>query len=318
MNSNERRLKILYMLQSGKKITSRTLMDQFGISKRTVFRDLKVIQDLGVPVTHYPDMGYGVLRDGLIPAIMFSFRELSVIMMGLSFVKSQIDPEMVRDAENVSLKIRSAVPSALQTQMNILENRTLVSPYIKNVEVRESGGDWFILCSAFVENKSVSFVYRDRKKKATKRTIDPCLLIHYTDHWNVIGFCHDKKAFRNFMLSRMSNLVLNDIPSKIHREYSHEDLLYGRSEETTTITIRIPAEKAFSLLSALPGKIISRSLSNGQLEISFLFDDMDYINQWLLGFGTHVNILSPAILRQKRKRLLQQLLDDMPDLTEKV
>ena len=157
MNSNERRLKILYMLQSGKRITSSSLTEWFGISKRTVFRDLKVIQELGVPITHDSEMGYGVLRDGMIPPIMFSFRELSVVIMGLSFVSSQVDKEMVMDAKNIILKIRNAVPASLQKAMNILEEKTLVSPYIHNVEKRESGGDWFILCSAFLENKPVTF-----------------------------------------------------------------------------------------------------------------------------------------------------------------
>ncbi len=309
MNSNERRLKILYLLQSGKKVTSRTLMDQFSISKRTVFRDIRVIQELGVPITHYPDMGYGVLRDGMIPAIMFTFRELSVIMMGLSFVRSQVDQEMVRDAENVALKIRSAVPAPLQSQMNILESNTLVSPYIKNVEKRESGGDWFTLCSSFVENRSVAFDYRDRKNQTSRRTIDPHLLVHYTDHWNVIGYCHDRKALRNFMLSRIKNITLTDKPFLKCHDFEIDDILYGRSENNIPVTIRIGHEKAFSLLTELPGKITSRHKRKKYQQITFLIDDLDFINEWLLRLGKHVTICGPDTLITKRKTMLQNLID---------
>ncbi len=309
MNSNERRLKILYMLQSGKKVTSRTLMDRFGISKRTVFRDIRVIQDLGVPLTHYPDMGYGVLRDGMIPAIMFTFRELSVIMMGLSFVRSQVDQEMVRDAENVALKIRSSVPSSLQTQMNILESKTLVSPYIKNVNKRESGGDWFTLCSSFVEKRPVSFDYRNRKNQTSRRMVDPHLLVHYTDHWNVIGYCHDRKSLRNFMLSKMKNIALKDEPYYKHHDFDIDDLLYGRAENNIPVTIQIRQEKAFTLLTELPGKITSRIKQKDHLQVTFLIDDLDFINDWLLRYGKHVSIRSPEILIAKRKNLLQNLID---------
>ncbi len=309
MNSNERRLKILYMLQSGKRITSRTLMEEFGISKRTVFRDLQVIQKLGVPVTHYPDTGYGVLRDGLIPAIMFTFRELSVIMMGLSFVKAQVDQEMVNDAENVSLKIRSAIPASLQTQMNTLESKTLVSPFIRNIENRNSGGDWFTLCSAFVEKSPVSFDYRDRKKRTSRRTIDPHLLVHYTDHWNVIGFCHSRKSLRNFMLSRMDNITLDDRPFLRRLDYQNEELLYGRSKENIPVTIKVNIEKSFSLLTGLPGKVVTRSLDNETLTLTFLIDDLDFINEWLLQFGRHVTICDPDILVEKRKEYLKELIE---------
>ncbi len=308
MNSNERRLKILYMLQSGKRVTSRTLMEEFGISKRTVFRDLQVIQKLGVPVTHYPETGYGVMRDGLIPAIMFTFRELSVIMMGLSFVKSQVDQEMVNDAESVSLKIRSAVPPALQAQMNILESKTRVSPYIHNIKNKSPGGDWFSLCSAFVEKKPVSFDYKDRKGKSSRRTIDPHLLVHYTDHWNVIGFCHDRKALRNFILSGMQNIALKDRPFLRKQEFPDEELLYGRSESNQTVTVMVTPERSFSLLTELPGKILSRSSENGNLMISFLIDDLDFINEWLLQFGRHVTVNGPEELVRKRRRYLEELL----------
>lgn len=286
-------------------------MDQFGISKRTVFRDLRVIQELGVPVTHYPETGYGVLRDGLIPAIMFTFRELAVIMMGLSFVKSQVDQEMVRDAENVSLKIRSAVPAVLQKQMNILENKTLVSPFIKNIEAREAGGDWFTLCSSFVERQSVSFNYRDRKNRTTRRTIDPHLLVHYTDHWNVIGYCHDRRALRNFMLSRMKNISLNDKAFIRREDYELDEILYGRSNTNTPVTIRVRHEKSFSLLTELPGQIIKRSEQKGFLQITFLIDDLDFINEWLLRFGSNITICSPEKLITKRKTMLKELLSKL-------
>jgi len=309
MNSNERRLKILYMLQSGKRITSRTLMEEFGISKRTVFRDLQVIHKLGVPVTHYPDTGYGVLRDGLIPAIMFTFRELAVIMMGLSFVKAQVDQEMVNDAENVSLKIRSAIPASLQAQMNTLESKTLVSPYIPNIGNRNSGGDWFALCSAFVEKRPVSFDYRDRKKRTSRRTIDPHLLVHYTDHWNVIGFCHSRKSLRNFMLSRMDNITLDDRPFLRRQDYKNEELLYGRSEGNIPVTIRVNIEKSFSLLTGLPGKVIARSSDNDTVTLTFLIDDLDFINEWLLQFGRHVTICEPKALVERRKTYLKELIE---------
>jgi predicted DNA-binding transcriptional regulator YafY len=309
MNSNERRLKILYMLQSGKRVTSRTLMDEFGVSKRTVFRDLRVIEKLGVPVTHYPDSGYGVMLDGLIPAIMFTFRELSVIMMGLSFVKSQVDQEMVNDAENVALKIRSAVPTALQMQMNILESKTRVSPYIMNIESRSSGGDWFVLCSAFVEKKPVSFHYHDRKGNSSRRTIDPHLLVHYTDHWNVIGFCHDRKALRNFMLSRMQDMSLRDRPFMRKQEYPDMDLLYGHSENNYTVTVSVAPDKVFSFLTELPGKIITRTIEGSWMVVSFLIDDLDFINEWLLRYGHHVVVSGPNELLEKRKHYLAMLLE---------
>ena len=308
MNSNERRLKVLYQLQSGKKVTSKDLMNKFGISKRTVFRDLRVIQEMGVPVTHDPEMGYGIMRDGMIPPIMFSFRELSVIMVGLSFVTSQIDDEMVNDAENVLLKIRSSVPATLKKQMNILESKTLVSPYIHNINERNRGGDWFTLCSAFVENKPVSFLYQKQNSVQKRRTIDPQLLIHYTDHWNVIGYCHDRKTLRNFNLSKMSDLSLTDKPKLLKNEPDREQLLYGRFEDSREVSVEIDSAVQFSFLTELPGKVLKKKIKGSRVQITFEFDNLSFINKWLLRFGDSVQVIEPTELKHLRIKLLKKLL----------
>lgn len=308
MNSNERRLKILYLLQSGKRISVKTITDTFGISRRTVFRDLRVIQDLGVPVTHYTDEGYGVLRDGLIPPIMFSFRELSVIIMGLSFVKSQVDEEMSLDAESVMLKINNAVPHKMRSWMNILEEKTVVSPFIHNVEKRDSGGGWFELCNAFVENKTVEFLYKDKTGNKSRRIIDPKFLVHYTDHWNVIGYCFDRRALRSFVLSRMEQTRLLTLPPPTGINYSRNELLYGRADKTETITVEIQNSHLFSFLTELPGKKEDQVRKEESTVVTFKIDDLDFINEWLLRFGKHVTIVEPKELKHLRSDYLKSLL----------
>lgn len=311
MNSNERRLKVLYRLQSGYNVTVGGLSEEFKISKRTVYRDLRIITDLGVPITHDPDSGYGVLKDGMIPPIMFTFKELTLIVMGLSFVKSQIDQDMVDDAKNVLLKIKNAIPFKLQNHIDLLENHTLVSPYVHNLDYRDKGGDWYIFCEAFIERKPVSFFYVNKEKKRSKRVIDPHLLVHYTDHWNVIGFCHDKKTLRNFRLSQIEkpDIIENDnllSPSRFDRD----KLLYGRFDDNYVIEVHISKERAFEFLTDLPGKIKTKEDLTSSLKVLFSFDNLPFINEWLLRFGKDITIISPDSLKRIRKNYLKDLLLD--------
>lgn len=301
-------MKILYLLQSGKQISVKSISEMFCISRRTVFRDLKVIQELGVPVTHYKNEGYGVLRDGLIPPIMFTFRELSVIIMGLSFVNAQVDGGMSRDAESVKLKINNAVPPKMRSWMNKLEEYTVVSPFIHNIKKRESGGGWFDLCNAFVEGKTVEFYYKDKTGNRSRRIIDPKLLVHYTDHWNVIGYCYDRKALRSFILSRMENTKLLSNPETTGVTYSRIDLLYGRAESSTSVTVTVANTHLFSFLSELPGKIKNQSMSQSSTSITFEIDDLAFINEWLLRFGKNVAVVEPERLKKIRSDYLRSLL----------
>ena len=272
---------------------------------------MRVVQDLGIPLTYESNRGYGVMKEGTIPPIMFSFKELAVIMMGLSFVRSQIDEEMVHDAENVAFKIRNAIPRSLQINMNRLESKTLVSPFIHNIDKRNLGGDWYLICTAFVEQKAIRFSYKDRHGYSSFRKIDPQVLIHFTDHWNVIGYCHHRKSLRNFILDRMEEVKLTDSDFITLTDYSINELLYGRSEKETEVTVRITQYKSFSFLSNLPGRIIKRKDLGDVLQLTFLIDNLDYINEWLLGFGHHLRILEPAELRNKRITLLKEMLESV-------
>jgi len=117
MKSSDRKMKLLLMLQSKKKLKVNDLATYFEVRRRTIFRDLKSLQEINVPITWDKYDGYGIMKGYTIPPLMFTAKQLATIIMGLSFVKSQIDESLVEDAKNVELKIRSVLPAELKELM---------------------------------------------------------------------------------------------------------------------------------------------------------------------------------------------------------
>jgi len=72
MKANERRLNLLLLLQSNQNWNVDQLADHFGVSRRTIFRDLKTFSEIDVPVTWDKDNGYGMMKGYTIPPIMFN------------------------------------------------------------------------------------------------------------------------------------------------------------------------------------------------------------------------------------------------------
>ena len=104
MNSSERRLKLMLLLQQpGEKLTVEQIAEKFGVSRRTIFRDFNALQEINIPVTWDKYAGYGIMKGYKIPPLMFTSKELATVMVGLNFVKSQIDNGLVEDAEGVRL-----------------------------------------------------------------------------------------------------------------------------------------------------------------------------------------------------------------------
>ncbi len=312
MNSSERRLKLILMLQqSNKRLTVNDIAEKFNISRRTVFRDFNALSELNVPVTWDEYKGYSIMRGYKIPPLMFTTKELATIMVGLNFVKSQVDKTLVEDAEGVELKIKEVLPDDLKEFMESLDERTVVDPYLHYGPEKMDGGNWYQISNAISENRTITFQYRSRSdNEITNRKIDPYLIVFYRDHWNVIGYSHKREAVRNFVLDRMANIEILDQNFVPYGKIDPESLIF-RSEKTSPKIEVYVHTSAFRRFEAnLPAKIFKKESKNSNLfYVAFKFDNLDFINEWLLQFPRKVEIIGPKKLLKKRNSLLKEMLN---------
>jgi predicted DNA-binding transcriptional regulator YafY len=313
MNSSERRMKLILMLQqSNQRITVDKIAEKFNISRRTVFRDFNALSEMNVPVTHDKYHGYGIMRGYKIPPLMFTSKELATILVGLNFVKSQVDKKLVEDAEGVELKIKEVVPDDLLEFMESLEERTVVDPYLNFGAEKKEGGDWYVISNAISENKSIKFNYRAKSdEKTTSRKVNPYIIVFFRDHWNVIGHSHKRDDVRNFLLDRMSDIQILDEEFVPYGKIDVEGLIFRSDESSEKIIVDVSGSALKRFQANLPANIIKKKEKNPNLfRIEFFFDNLDFINEWLLQFPREVNIVGPDILIEKRNALLDEMMNN--------
>lgn len=310
MNSSERRMKLILMLQqSTKNLTVNDIAEKFNVSRRTVFRDFNVLSELNVPVTWDKYSGYGIMPGYKVPPLMFTSKELATIMVGLNFVKSQVDQTLVEDAEGVELKIKEVLPDDLKEFMESLEERTVVDPFLNFGIEKKEGGNWYLVSSAISQNKRIQFSYRSKSnEETTRRKIDPYLLVFYRDHWNVIGWSHKRSDFRNFVLDRMSKVQILDENFVPEEEIDVEGLIFRSDAQSHLVGVNVSKTALTRFKANLPTKIIKQKEKKPNLfRLEFKFDNLDYINEWLLQFGNNIKIIEPDILIKKRNKLLDNM-----------
>lgn len=313
MNSSERRMKLILMLQqSNSRITVDKIAEKFNVSRRTVFRDFNSLSEMNVPVTYDKYNGYGIMRGYKIPPLMFTSKELATIMVGLNFVKSQVDNKLVEDAKGVELKIKEVVPDDLREFMESLEERTVVDPYLNYGAEKMEGGDWYVISNAISENQSIKFDYRSKSdNKKTSRKIDPYIIVFYRDHWNVIGHSHKRNDVRNFLLDRMSDIKILDENFTPYGKIDAEALIFRSDESSEKIIVDVSSSALKRFQANLPAKIINKKeIKSNLFRIEFLFDNLDFINEWLLQFPKDVKIIGPDLLIEKRKELLEEMMNN--------
>lgn len=297
-------MKLLLQLQSGKQnLNVSALAEQFQVSRRTIFRDLRSLQVMEVPYSYDPDKGYRIDPAFKIPPMAFSQKEMAIILVGLSFVKSQIDKGMVDDAHAVEAKIRSVVKNDLRDWMNRLESHVIVDPYSVNQPPKSTGGNWLLIANAMVSKDVIRFRYKDEI-----REVSPYVVSYFTDHWTLIGHCHTRNAVRSFVLERMTDVQATYTVYKPMRQDIRE-LIYRSEGDEQNVVIEIATTAYPSFARRLPARILEVSASAGAMVVRFRFDQLDFLNEWLLQFGKSVIILEPNELIAKRRELLRALID---------
>ncbi len=312
MNSSERRMKLILMLQqANSRITVDKIAEKFDVSRRTVFRDFNSLSEMNVPVTYDKYHGYGIMQGYKIPPLMFTSKELATILVGLNFVKSQVDKTLIKDAKGVELKIKEVVPDDLREFMESLEERTVIDPFLNFGAEKMEGGDWYVISNAISKNQSIKFQYRAKSdEEITDRKIDPYIIVFYRDHWNVIGHSHKRDAVRNFVLDRMSDIQILDEDFVPYGKIDVEGLIFRSNEKSPLVEVNVHKSAAKRFQANLPAKIIKKKeIKPNLFRIEFLFDNLDFINEWLLQFPKDVEIVSPDVLIEKRKSILEEMID---------
>lgn len=67
MNRIDRLTAIIIFLQGRKRVTVEELSEKYGITPRTVYRDLSALQEAGVPIGSEPGEGYYIVKGYIDP-----------------------------------------------------------------------------------------------------------------------------------------------------------------------------------------------------------------------------------------------------------
>ncbi len=201
MNRLSRVTAILTQLQSKKIVTAKEISERFQISLRTVYRDIKTLQDAGVPIGSENGVGYFIVDGYSLPPIMITEEEANALLIAERFISSQSDSSLIKDFTSLLIKIKSVLRDAEKKNLSKLEHRIIPS-YIKSTIESE----WLsMIQKAIGNNKVLEINYHSiYKQEKTTRKIEP-LGIYFTENnaWVVIAYCKLRKELREFRLDRI-------------------------------------------------------------------------------------------------------------------
>ena len=203
MNRIDRLLGILTLLQSKKFVPAEKIADKFDISIRTVYRDIKALGELGIPVSFEAPRGYFVVQGYFLPPVSFSSEEANALLLTESLVYGFADKSIQKHYSAALNKVKAVLRSAQKEKLDVLDDsiKMQMHPNLTlNVE-------YLSLLQTSIAGKTILEIeYKDNKEQVTKRQLEPIGLIFYAFNWHLIGWCHTRKDYRDFKVSRIIHI----------------------------------------------------------------------------------------------------------------
>jgi predicted DNA-binding transcriptional regulator YafY len=209
MNNDSKRFSrltsILIQLQTRQLITSTSLADKFGVSVRTIYRDIKVLEQAGVPILTVDGKGYSLMEGYKIPPIMFSESEANALITVERLVLKNKDSSLVKEYTGAIDKIKAVLLYSTKNKVELLSKRIAVSPAIPATNTSSS---LTLIQNALTSFEVLNIIYHSgHKNEQTERTIEPFAFYYSLEEsWTLIAYCRLRKDYRMFRLDRIQEI----------------------------------------------------------------------------------------------------------------
>ncbi|AUP80552.1 helix-turn-helix transcriptional regulator [Flavivirga eckloniae] len=190
---------ILIQLQTKRIVTASELASKFDVSKRTIYRDIKALEQSGVPVLTEEGKGYTLMDGYKVPPVMFTESQANALILAEQLVLKNKDASFIKDYSEAIDKIKSILRYSTKDKANLLANRTQYNQVINQERNSNNLSD---LQNALTNYNLVKIQYVNKEGTATSRQIEPFALLN-SENWYLIAWCRLRKEFRFFRLDRI-------------------------------------------------------------------------------------------------------------------
>ena len=302
-------IQILTTLQAGKSYAVSDLSKMFGTSRRTIFRDLKELQAIGVPYRYDArTSGYMIEPEFFLPPIDLSLQEALGLLMLAHKARDQIQLPFKNSVLLAALKIENNLPAKIRRYCNkALQN--ISTRASAQAPVTHSAGldkTFAQLQQAIAKKREVNIRYHSLFEGAIINVgLCPYHLLYNNRAWYVLGRSSLHESVRTFKLNRIRELTTTErcfVDGENFDLYEYFGRAWSMIPEGRIYNIKLRflpkvANNVAEVQWHSTQKVVRNS--DGSATVEFRVDGLGEITWWILGYGDQVQVLAPKALRKK-------------------
>lgn len=222
-----RLIAILTQLQSKRVVTATEISKKFGVSIRTIYRDIKALEQAGVPILIQEGKGYTLMEGYRLPPIMFTESEANAFITAEKLVLLNKDTSLIKNYDEGIAKIKSILRYSAKEKVSLLSDRVA---FWQNSDLNETSS---LLSSIQIALTNFSVIkmeyYSPGNDQTTKRNIEPFALINNVgENWYLIAWCRLREDFRLFRFDRITKIEITNEKFTPHKMTLQEYLEHYR------------------------------------------------------------------------------------------
>ncbi len=196
---------ILTQLQTKKIVTATGLASRFAVSVRTIYRDIRALEQAGVPVLTEEGKGYSLMEHYSLPPVMFTESQANALILAEQLVLMNRDASFIKDYAEAIDKIKAVLKHTVKDKANLLATRTRFN---QNIQRERTSNNLSVLQFALTNFSLTGIEYQNEAGKASSRLIEPFALLSTQENWLLVAWCRLRKEFRYFRLDRIKSLEI--------------------------------------------------------------------------------------------------------------
>jgi predicted DNA-binding transcriptional regulator YafY len=311
MNRIDRLQAILIQLQSKRVITAQEMADRFEVSLRTIYRDIRALEEGGVPIGAEAGIGYFLSEGYHLPPVMFTREEASALLMAGKIFEKHTDRNLQSHFKDALYKIKAVLDMDKKEELEALESKISIDPF--GWQFKDHSGNLMVskIQSILPNKKLAKIIYHaSYSGESNERIVEPIGLVFYSNQWHLIAFCQLRSDYRDFRTDRIEKFEI--VPGEFSRtdhislQNYLDKLQHGTEVQIAEVLFEKDFVKYIDEVKFQFGWVDEKQVGN-EIEMKFAIMSMELIARWLLMSGKHFEVVSPDSLKIKIKELVHEL-----------
>ncbi|MDA3613860.1 helix-turn-helix transcriptional regulator [Polluticaenibacter yanchengensis] len=305
----DRILAIFVQLQSRPIVRAQDMADRFQVSLRTIYRDIKSLENAGVPIFSEAGVGYTLMDGYKIPPTLFTKEEALSFAVAEKLMDQYLDSDVSKHFSAALTKMKAVLRQSDKENVAKLENKLIVNRrhHFFNANVPSALAKLF---DSIAKQLQLKIAYKSVESDTAKqRLVEPIGVFHESGFWYFMAYCHLRKDIRQFRIDRIEAIEMtSDIFTQTFKplaDYLKKEVKVPKQKVKILVSKRLAYYMSWD--KKYYGFISEQETEDG-IEMIFETKSLEQeFTRWLLMYADGIKVLEPQALKLSIKNMIDNI-----------